>query len=91
MSDDQHCIIYQCNDLYNLSMHNQLFGHNKKKKKNNNDHYPGRRPTDSLGPTNTYMYIKLIMLNEKGGSMHMTQSDVTVSTADHDFLYYGVM
>jgi hypothetical protein len=62
-----------------------------KTKKNNNDHYPGRRPTDSLGPTNTYMHIKLIMLNEKGVSMHMTQSNVRVSTADHDFLYYGVM
>jgi hypothetical protein len=28
---------------------------------------------DSLGPNNTYMHIKLILLNEKGRLMHMTQ------------------
>jgi hypothetical protein len=62
-----------------------------KKKKNNNNHYFGRRPTDSLGPNNTYISIKLILLNEKGRSVHMTQLDVRVNTVDHDLLYYSVM
>jgi hypothetical protein len=62
-----------------------------KTKMNNNDHYFGRRPTYSFRPSNTYMHIKLILLNEKGRLVHMTQLDVKVNTVDHNFLYYSVM
>jgi len=46
---------------------------------------------DSLGPSNTYMHIKLILLNGKGRLVHMTQLDIRVNIVHHDHLYYGVM